>query len=212
MFNIKTVQLEMMAKMIGGVEETILNLFEEFSRKYSWFDETSKNIHFFNGWKTNKGWKINKKIIIPLSRYYEHGDTPYSYNKTYQKIHDITKVFNYLDGGITEDVDILNILHDACKKGITKKIKLKYFTVTFYQKGTCHIEFLYPELLAKFNLFGSQHKGWLPPCYGKTTYNNMTKEEQAVIDDYEGEAEYNKVLSNTDYYIYSADKVLMIGA
>ena len=52
--------------MIIGVEDTILNLFEEFSHKHHYYNETSSNIHYYNGWKTNQAWKINKKIIIPL--------------------------------------------------------------------------------------------------------------------------------------------------
>jgi hypothetical protein len=200
--------------MIQGVEDTILSLFDEFSNKYHWYNETSKNIHYYNGWKTNKAWKINKKVIIPLSGFY---DLQYSWGrfrptdyKVVEKLADIEKVFNYLDGGITEDVDMKAVLNIAEKQLETRKIKLKYFMITFYKKGTCHIEFTNEELLHKFNLFGSQRKGWLPPTYGKVKYKDMTSEEKEVINDFEGEISYNKVINNKDYYIVKTSKLLML--
>ena len=87
---------------------------------------------------------------------------------------------------------------------------MKYFNVTFYKKGTCHITFTNEELLKKFNIFGAQHKGWLPPSYGKKTYKDMTPEEKVVVNDFEGEAEYNKVMSNSQYYLFDANNITML--
>ena len=82
--------------------------------------------------------------------------------------------------------------------------------VTFYQKGTCHIEFTNLELLKKFNIFGSQRKGWLPPSYGKTAYKDMTTEEKEVVNEFEGEKEYNKVMCNTKYYLFDSNKMNLL--
>ena len=49
----------------------------------------------------------------------------------------------------------------------TKNIETKYFTVTFYKKGTAHLVFRDDDLLEKFNIFAGGRKGWLPPCYGR---------------------------------------------
>jgi len=87
----------------------------------------------------------------------------------------------------------------------TSEIQLKYFTVTFYKKGTCHIEFTDLELLKKFNYYAANKKSWLPPSYEKAKYEDMTQEEKAVIDDYEGKAEYQKVHANKDYFIEEMD-------
>ena len=35
------------------------------SHQYAYSDELSNNIHYYNGWKTNKAWYINKKVILP---------------------------------------------------------------------------------------------------------------------------------------------------
>ena len=188
-----------------------MELFEELSNKYHYYDECSRNIHYYNGWKTNKSWIINKKVIIPLRSY---SDIFNRYNPASRdivnKLEDMEKCFNYLDNGRTESVDLEQSLKFAEEYGETKDIVLKYFTVTFYKKGTCHITFTNEELLKKFNIFGSQHKGWLPPGYGKKTYKDMSTEEKAVVNDFEGEAEYSKVMRNTTYYLFDGNNLNLL--
>ncbi|MCY8328860.1 DUF4942 domain-containing protein [Bacillus spizizenii] len=130
--------------------------------------------------------------------------------KVLEKLKDIEKVFNYLDNGLTEDINIDETLKLAEHYGETKKIELKYFYVTFYKKGTCHIEFKDMEILKKFNIFGSQKKNWLPPSYGKVKYQDMTTEEKDVINDFEGEQSYSETLNNRSYYIIDTSKLLML--
>lgn len=214
LYNIYSMRLDLSKEMIQGVEDTILDLFEEFSHKH-YYDETSKNIHYYNGWKTNKSYKVNKKVIIPLNAFY---DLSYSWGRyeptrynVIDRLSDIEKVFNYLDGGKTEDdMELKEVLKFAESYGDTKKIELKYFLVTFYKKGTTHIEFKDMDLLQKFNLFGSQRKGWLPPSYGKVRYNDMTEDEKEVVNEFEGEQSYNKVMDNQSYYFMDTSELLMI--
>jgi len=207
-WNIMTIQEELLKDTIKGVEQTILDLFEEFSNKYSWY-ETSKNIHYYNGWKTNKAYKINKKVIIPLNAYDIFGG--YRLRSSMNKLKDIIKVFDYLDGGKTTDINVEQTLRYMEDIGQTSKIPLKYFNVTFYKKGTCHIEFLDLELLEKFNLFGSQRKGWLPHNYGKKRYSDMTAEEKEVVKEFSGsEEEYNKIYNKQGYYIVNSNSLLTI--
>lgn len=206
LYNIYQLKIDMQKQVGKGIEDTLMKLFEEFSNKYHYYDETSKNIHYYNGWKTNKAWIINKKIIIPLRAYNVYfGYYNPSDNKVIDKLQDIEKCFNYLDGGLTEAIDLEESLNFAEEYGETKNIQLKYFTVTFYKKGTCHIVFNNEELLKKFNIFGSQHKGWLPPAYGKKAYKDMTEEEKTVVNEFEGEKEYNKVISNKKYYLFNGN-------
>ena len=212
LYNIYQLKIDMQKKVVKGIEDTIMELFEEFSNKYHWYDETSGNIHYYNGWKTNKAWIINKKVIIPLKAYddyYTNRFRPTHYDIV-RKLQDIEKCFNYLDGGLTEAVDLEESLKFAEEYGETKNIQLKYFTVTFYKKGTCHIVFNDDELLKKFNIFGSQHKGWLPPSYGKKSYKDMTTEEKAVVNEFEGEKEYSKVMSNRKYYLFDGNNLNLL--
>ena len=213
-YNINSIRVEMSKGLINGIEECIVKLFDDLTYKHSWYPESEKNIHYFDGWATNKAWIINKKVIIPLKGYYDMQYSWGRYNpsdyKVIEKLSDIEKALNYLDGGLTESIDLRNILKKAEDEEQTKKIQLKYFTVTFYKKGTCHIEFTNMELLKKLNIFGSQQKGWLPPSYGNKAYSEMSKEEKSVINSFEGEISYKDTLAKADYYIFKADKIPML--
>lgn len=204
LYNIRCIQIEMSKELIKGVEDCIIALFDELSRQYSFSDELQNNIHYYNGWKTNKSWYINKKVIIPCMNAFSswRGYDPCDYHLK-QKLADIEKALNYLDNGRTDAHDLEMFLSHAKETGQTRKVDLKYFYVTFYKKGTCHIEFKDEELLKKLNIFGSQKKGWLPQGYGTKTYKEMDKDEQTVIDSFEGSSEYEKTLQNRDFFIYN---------
>lgn len=202
-YNIKSIQLEMSQNLIRGIEDCIIELFDKLSFQYSYSDELSNNIHYYNGWKTNKAWIINKKVILPYMNAFSSWSGRFEPNyEVKSKLMDIEKALNYLDGGLTECHDMDMWLNHAAKTGQTKKIRLKYFYVTFYKKGTCHIEFHNEELLKKLNIFGSQQKKWLPPGYGKKSYSQMDEAEKAVVDSFEGKNAYEQVFANAGYYIY----------
>ena len=210
LYNIKEIIMELSKNLSISLEKTILDLFDSFSHQYH-YAEYSKNIHLFNGWKTNKSWKINKKVIIPLNSY----DSLFkNYNLTgyyvFSQLLDIEKVFSYLDNGLTPIIDLKEQLEKAQKNSQTKNIDTTYFKLTFFKKGTCHIEFKNDDLLAKFNIFGSQKKGWLPPTYSKKQYKDMTKEEQEVIDNFEGKESYTKVMNNIEYFVVDNNKILQL--
>lgn len=203
-FNITEIQKELSAKMITSVEATILELFDELSYKNSYNPEFQNNIHYYNGWKTNKAHKINKKIIIPLkaTNWYS-GELEYSW-KISNKLSDIEKVLNYLNNKEIESINLDKTLELKLGLSITRNIECKYFYLTFYKKGTCHIVFKDDDLLLKFNIFGSQRKGWLPPNYGKKNYENMEQDEQQIINEFQGEKSYKKVCNNTEEYLFQA--------
>lgn len=213
-FNIKTIQADIAKKLVKGVEECIVKLFDELSFQYSYSDELSKNIHYYNGWKTNKAWIINKKVILPWMNAWGHYNGSYdpANYEIIEKLADIEKALDYLSGSSGNERGIRETLREAEKAEQTKKIPLKYFTVTFYKKGTCHIEFTDLELLKKLNIFGSQQKGWLPPAYGKKSYSDMDEEEKKVIDEFEGVESYVETMTNSDYYLYAAsDSIKCLG-
>ena len=216
-YNAYTVMQDLMKAISGSIDDTILNLFETLTAQYSWFSESDKNIHYYNGWKTNKAWIINKKVIVPMNGayaydyFYKKYDSNFNLSSVYKTLNDIERTLDYLDGGHnTKDVDLMEVLKSACTAGINRKIECKYFNITVYKKGTCHIEFTDLDLLKKLNLYGSQKKGWLPPSYGKKAYKDMTVEEKAVIDDFEGEEAYNEVIAKSEYYLAPVTNNLML--
>ena len=214
LFNIQTIADQINSEMVTGIKETILNLFDKLSSQHSWYPECGGNIHYWNGWKANKAHKVNQKVIIPT-----HGMfSSYSWNKNtfevstaYSVISDIEKALNYLDGGLTEEVNLLGILQEAELMGQTRKIKCKYFSVDLYKKGTTHIKFHDTRLLDKLNIYAAQNKMWLPPNYGKAAYTEMNIAEKAAIDEFQGEKEYAKVMAEKNYYLM-ADSQLLLAA
>lgn len=218
MFNIQQVLNKIGCSLTRGIEETILATFDKLSAQFSYYPECSNNIHYFNGWKTNKAHRINKKVIIPIhgcfayDNWYRKYDDTISVQTIYNTLSDIEKALNYLDNCETEDVDLMNVLKAAKERAVSKKIVCKYFTVAFYKKGTCHIEFTSDRLLDKLNIFGSQRKNWLPPNYGKKHYADMTDEEKTVIDDFQGEEAYEKVMSEAKYYLTSNTQQMLLGS
>jgi hypothetical protein len=50
----------------------------------------------------------------------------------------------------------------------------------------------------------------LPPGYGKKLYSEMDEEEQRVINEFEGELSYKKVMNNPDKYILETNQLLML--
>lgn len=203
LYNIKTLQIQMTQNLISGIEECIINLFDELTHEYSYLPETGRNTHYYNGWCTNKAHIINKKVIIPMYDVYSNIWNKFRYSfGISEKLRDMEKVFDYLAGIPTGNTHgLFQILNVAEKNQQSKNIECKYFTVTFYKKGTCHIVFKDMDLLKKFNIFGSQKKGWLPPVYGKKSYDDMTKEEQEVIDEFEGEKSYKQMMDYPEQYL-----------
>ena len=211
-FNIQELEREMQSKIADGVEAAILSLFDEMSRKYTWYSETEGNIHYFNGWASNKAHKINKKVILPINGFSSYSTKPKidTYGSIQEKLQDITKVFNYLSD-VKTDVPRLvgSAIEFANNYQDFKNIDLQYFDVTFYKKGTCHIKFKDARLLEKFNIFGSQRKGWLPPAYGKKSYQDMTREEKEIVNEFQGRERYEEILKNSEYYLVEVNQLLL---
>lgn len=208
--NIMRVLENLAGVMSEARTETIYDLFDKLSAEHSWYPECAKNIHYYNGWASNKAHMVSdKKVILPIN-----GFSSYSWRRkdeidayrVSQTISDIEKVFDYLAAGSeevfspTKAYERINI---ASETGETKNITCRYFSLDFFKKGTCHIKFKEEAkpLIEKLNILGSMKKGWLPPCYGKKAYNDMTDEEKAVIDEFQGHEAYERVLDKAGYYL-----------
>lgn len=200
-FNIYTLSAEMNAKIKKGIEDEIITMFDRLTEEHSWYPECQKNRHYYDGWKTNKAHKIDKKVIIPCYGVFDSWDgKPRTYNVS-GVLSDIERILNFLDGNMTQDVDSMGFLESYFKSGMTKNVPMKYFKATFYKKGTVHLVFTCPELIERFNIYAAQNKAWLPPSYGKKAYKDMDAEEKAVVDSFQGEEAYNDVLANAGFYL-----------
>lgn len=199
-YNILTLVIKMNGKVINGVEDTIVQLFDEWTARC--WNEDSPNRHYYDGWKANDCFSVGKKVIIPFYDAFSNWDKRFSSCRVASKFRDIEKVFDFLDSGRTDwPGDVESVFRIAETTQNTRNIDTKYFTVTFFKKGTAHLVFKDMELLEKFNLFAGQKKGWLPPSYGKKKYADMNAEEQHVVDSFQGRERYEYVMSHADYYL-----------
>lgn len=104
--NILQLKLDLVNNLQVNLKQAIVSCFDEFTKYH--MDEYSSNIHYFNGWKTNKSWYINKRVIIPKSGlvgYKGNWDVYYSLK---DELSTLEKVFNYLDNDYVGILDSSN--------------------------------------------------------------------------------------------------------
>lgn len=214
LYNIRRVMLEIQGQLLSGAKESILSLFETLSAKHAWYPECDGNIHYYNGWATNKAHAVNRKCIIPCYGMFSSWDkNRFEAYKAGEFLSDLEKALDYLTASPGDDTGLLESrLRLAEATGNTRNIDLQYFKVTFYKKGTCHITFHDPAVVDKLNIFCAREKNWLPPNYGRTKYSEMTAEEKAVVDGINGDGTegsgqkgYAKVLASPSYYLAELD-------
>lgn len=204
MFNIEQVLQQIKSLLISGVEKAIMVIFDTLTEEHSWYPETKQNRHYYDGWATNKAHMVGRKCIIPCyGAFAQSWDRSESLDKhtCYDALSDIEKALNYLDCGETVNVDLSGVIDTCATRGQTKNIPCKYFTVTFYKKGTMHIVFTNQDVVDKLNIYASRNRNWLPPRYGKVRYDDMSAEEQTVIDGFSGKEAYEKVCNEPGRYI-----------
>lgn len=188
--------------LIGGYEQTlteaVLEIFDLFTIRHSWDgnNKYEKNIHYFNGWKTNNAFKVGKKVIIPMYGGYGRGPFVDDYSGEWKlqygaqgKLRDIDVVMNYFDG-INHYYSILQALEHSFHNGVSSNIKSTYFTITAYKKGTIHLSFNDESILRRFNVAACRGKSWLPCDYGTKAFNELPMDEKVVAESFEGRASY----------------------
>ncbi len=148
------------------------------------FDKKNK-IHV-EGWKTNDAWKVNRKVIVPVSVWEsfnwwaERGDIPWSYQ---DKLDDIDRALAYLEGRKLEDVLAVRQAVKAFAYPVVsdpgaytekrranpdwtgQKFHSEFFELVGYKKGTLHMVFRDKSLWERFNLEAARGKNWLPDDY-----------------------------------------------
>lgn len=128
---------------------------------------------------------------------------------------DMAKILDFLADGTYRSIDTAEDIDRAIRSnfdnGISSNIETKYFILTFYKKGTMHVIFKDDKLLEKFNLYVGKRKQWLPPCYGKKAYNDLSDEERAVADSFSGgKAGYDKIYEHRNEYLIERNELLML--
>ncbi len=223
-FNIQQVVNQIMGQIVTGVEEAIIKCFDKLSAEHAYHsDVQNENIHYYNGWKTNKAHYVNAKCIIPTWGCFARGYKPDKYGRykdtlegldthgCFQVLDDLEKALDYLDKGETPSTDLARALGIAATNGKTS-VCCKYFMVTFYKKGTCHIKFHDQKIVDRLNIYVGRQRAWLPPSYGSVRYEKMDAESKRVVDEFQGREKYEAVLNHpTDYIIETKAMPLLLG-
>lgn len=199
-FNVKNIQIlikNILEKFSSTIDEAILELFKTFTQNSlkdsRWGDDEYKaNIHYYNAWKSNDAYKLNKKVIVPLfkAKTIMH-EKSLSWDED-NFLCDIDRVISYFDPAAKDVAS--TIIGNALKQGITKKIKVNSLLFTFYKKGTVHIEFTDETILRKFNIAVGKLKKELPMDYSEKSYEDLTPEEQALANKFETALKDYKVI------------------
>jgi methylase of polypeptide subunit release factors len=192
----------------------VLELFESMTHKYAYDEDLfKKNTHYFDGWKTNQAYYVNKKVIVPF--YYQEAfwDTCWEkWNLSYrvkEELNDIDKVMNYFDGK-SKYFSIVDAINGAFDRGQTKKILSTYFKINVYKKGTCHLIFRDKDILRRFNVTACKGKSWLPNDYGTKKYQNLAQNEKDLIKSFEGKKIYNQNVVESGTSLFRIKKILQL--
>ena len=212
-YNIRATLTDISKQLTSGVHDAIMNLFETFTTKYAYHSEFGANIHYYDGWTTNKAYKVGKRVIVPFySAYYRYGSGELDVYQTGCFLRDLEQVLVYLDGGLpivhTDMAAAVQMAHDSG----SNKVQATYFEAILYKKGTCHIKFRADAmpLIDRLNIYAGREKNWLPPCYGKKHYADMDDKSQAIIDSFQGREAYERVLSDHAFYLDNTPGLLAL--
>jgi len=198
--NVRTFILNLIDSYDDVITEAVVEIFDRLSYEHAWDKELhNKNTHYYNGWKTNKAFYVNEKVIIPnrcSNAFIDEWNGRWRVDYTVvERLNDIDKVMNHFDGR-KEYVSIVKALDDAFVLGESRKIKSTYFELTAYKKGTLHLKFLDEDILRRFNITACRDKNMLPYDYGTKDYTTLDPEEKATVDSFEGKKSYQNNLTD----------------
>lgn len=164
--NVKLLLMGMLQNSNTMLLDSCLDLFEKITKNH--MSSFSSNIHYYNGWKTNNAYKINKKVIIPFRGIFgvleptdmgqgyfnKSGEVRYENVKWEVKefIDDLMKMFKLIQPDINSEMEVIKLGEFE-----NEAIKLKMFS-----KGTVHFWFKDLDLLDRFNILCGQHFNWIP--------------------------------------------------
>jgi len=182
-----------------------LEIFDMFTVRHCYDGGVhEKNIHYYNGWKTNKAFKVGKRVVIPIYGA-GCGDGPFrSWNgwklnwDAARTLRDIDVVMNYFDG-MASFFSIADALENAFNlepnAPTQSGIDSTYFKITVHKKGTIHLTFKDEDILRRFNVVACRGKNWLPGDFGTKSYESLSCDEQSVVDSFEGRESYDKFVN-----------------
>ena len=136
------------------------------------------------GWKTNSGYRLGKRIIMPYGVSFTYGSFSMPHGNTTDFLDDLDKIMCYLGGYEYSNIQSLteslrNAIHEPDWQ---RSFESSFFKFRFYKKGTVHLDFLDPQLLEDFNVMACQFKKWLPADFSYKTRRERKAAPQTAAD------------------------------
>ncbi len=147
--------IEVLRLFFENASEIMQNCIVDVFDKITAYHE--KNAVYVEGWKTNSGWKINKKIIHPT--YATYG---WHYIND-EAIKDLEAVLCYI-GGYKDIKSVSEAAHPFVNgwSGVQRgEFETTFFDGKIFKKGTLHLTFKDLDLLAEFNRRAAIGKKWI---------------------------------------------------
>src|SRR5690625_4348282 len=159
--NIRTLLMALGANQRDILVESVVSIFEKITRYH--MNEYSSNIHYYDGWKTNDAYRINKKIIIPIKHAFDSfdfgrrsgaGEIGFEYVDYDVKnwIGDIVKALQLIDPDVSGEFAAIS----------DKEFENDTLRFRMFLNGNIHVWFKDERLLAKLNYLCGSHFGWIP--------------------------------------------------
>lgn len=137
-------------------EQSAANVFDEL-RKYH-----PDNCHHTEGWKSNSGYKINRKIVFPYGCEFEDKymhSFRLSWGGNLDIYNDLDRVLSVLDSQDFSNCHTVGqalenkfrILGYGVKSPFSNTTESRYFEIKFFKKGTVHLYFKDEKLWNDFN-------------------------------------------------------------
>ena len=158
---------EMLLMFFANYEDIMLNCLVEIFDTLTAFCKENK-VHT-EGWVTNKGYRLNHKVIYPYGVTFDYGSFRcYGSNEV---LGDIDKTLCWLQGAKYEEMGYSECTYAALDRhcslanrgqvNYADKFYSRYFEMRMYKKGTLHLAFRDRKLLDEFNLKAAQGKKWI---------------------------------------------------
>jgi hypothetical protein len=116
------------------------------------------------GWKTNSGWKINSKIVVPYGVSWDDYGWSMSWGSNYRSFfNDLDEVLSWIsETPLTESKGLCAIVSE-CRRSLHPGVwnETRFYDFKLFKKGTIHIRFTDQYLLDDLNAISAKGKNWL---------------------------------------------------
>ncbi|MBS4195347.1 DUF4942 domain-containing protein [Lederbergia citri] len=136
--------------------ESVVSIFKKITQYHQ--NQYSTNIHYYNGWKTNDAYKINKKIVIPIK--WSNFDPAWDFDKDFGRINrdardfilDLIKALQLIEPSVSEEFKTIS----------EQEFENDTLRFRMFKNGNIHVWFKDLTLLSQLNYLCGSHFDWLP--------------------------------------------------